>query len=215
MRFPMKTIQTSSLCSHLLRSVLAILFYVALSMLLQAAAPAAANWGAEKNQIGWSAVLFALTMTLLGYTRRAWISFFVSLALYLSVPLLETKVGMTVNGIELTKTASLATILWSVISATTYFQNFLPHRLQVILRIPAALLCLPVLFYPLLFWGYYSLNHEFLAVDAVLAIFQTNPEEATAYLQNFHAALPLLFVGAFLTLLVISVLFVTPPIDRI
>ena len=107
----MQTIWTKSLRSHLLRAGLAVLFYIALSLLLQATAPAAANWGAEKKQIGWTAVLFALTMTLLGYTRRAWISFFAFLALYLSVAFLETKAGMPVNGIELTKTASLATIL--------------------------------------------------------------------------------------------------------
>ncbi len=206
----MQTIWTKSLRSHLLRASLAVLFYIALSILLQATAPAAANWGAEKNLIGWTAVLFALTMTLLGYTRRAWISFFAFLALYLSVAFLETKAGMNVNGIELTKTASLATILWSVINAATYSQNFLPHQFQILLRIPAALLCLPLLFYPLLFWGYYALNHKFLAVDAMLAIFQTNPSEAAAYLQSFHTALPFLFVSALLMLLAASVKLAAP-----
>lgn len=207
----MQTIWTKSLRSHLLRAILTVLFYVALSILLQAAAPAAANWGAEKNQIGWTAVLFALTMTLLGYTRRAWISFFTFLALYLSVAFLETKAGMNVNGIELAKTASLATILFAVTSAAIYFQNFLPRHFRPLLRIGLAVLCLPLFFYPLLFWGYYALNQKFFAVDALLAIFQTNPSEAVSYLQNFHAALPFLFVSALLMLLAASAKLVAPP----
>ncbi len=211
MRFPMKTIQTSSLCSHLLRAVLAILFYVALSMLLQAAAPAAANWGAEKKLIGCCAILFTLTMTLLGYTRRAWISFFTFLTLYLSIAFLETRVGMKVNGIELIRTASLATILFAAANSAASLQNFLPARFRLLLRLPAAILCFPLLLYPFLFWGYFVLNQKFLTVDAFLAIFQTNPEEALAYLQTFHIALPFLLALAILSVLAISYHSATPP----
>ncbi len=211
----MQILWKNILCSRLTRTIASILFYLALMVLLQATAPAAANWGAEKNQIGWSATLFTLTMSLLGYSRRAFLSFFAFLALYLSIPFLEAKVGMAVNGIELTKTASLATILWASTSATTYLQIFLPRNFQKILRIPLALLCLPLLFYPLLFWGYYVLNQEFLSVDTVLAIFQTNPSEAVAYLQNFHSSLPLLFAVTIFSLLIASFKCVAPPPMRL
>lgn len=188
-----------------------ILFYIILILLLQAIAPAGANWKAEKNLIGCSAILFTLTMTLLGYSRRAWISFFAFLSLYLSVPLLETFVGLTVNGREMIFTASLATILWATISTVASLQNFLPRRFCLLLRVPTALLCLPLLLYPLLFWGYYALNHEFLTADALLAIFQTNPSEAAAYLAGFHPALPLSFAAVMIFLAAVSFVAVAPP----
>ncbi len=197
--------------SHFSLAAASILFYIVLILLLQAIAPAGANWKAEKKLIGYSAILFTLAMTLLGYSRRAWISFLTFLSLYLSIPLLETFVSLTVNGREMIFTASLATILWAAISAVASLQNFLPRRFSLLLRVPTALLCLPLLLYPLLFWGYYALNHEFLTADALLAIFQTNPSEAAAYLAGFHPALPLFFLAIMILLTTISFIIIAPP----
>ena len=197
--------------SRFMLAVASILFYIALILLLQAVAPAGANWGAEKKLIGCCAILFTLTMTLLGYTRRAWISFFTFFALYLSIAFWETRVGMKVNGTELIRTAALATILFAAANSAVSLQNFVPARFRFLLRLPAAILCFPLLLYPLLFWGYFALDGKLLSIYDTLAIFQTNSEEATEYLQNFHFALPLIFVAALLALLLISFALVTPP----
>lgn len=197
--------------SRFMLAVASILFYIALILLLQAVAPAGANWGAEKKLIGCCAILFTLTMTLLGYTRRAWISFFTFFALYLSIAFLETRVGMKVNGTELIRTAALATILFAAANSAVSLQNFVPARFRFLLRLPAAILCLPLLLYPLLFWGYFALNQKLLTVDAFLAIFQTNPEEAVAYLQTFHIALPFLLLVSILSIFIVSYRIATPP----
>ena len=200
--------------SRLALAAASTVFYIGCILLLQALAPAGANWGAEKKLIGCCAILFTLTITLLGYSRRAWISCFTFLALYLSIAFLETRVGMKVNGTELIRTAALATILFAAASSTASLQNFLPARFRFLLHLLAAILCLPLLLYPLLFWGYFALDKKLLSVYDTLAIFQTNLEEATEYLQNFHFALPFIFIAALLALLTISFMLVTPPPSR-
>ena len=119
---------------NIAKFVVAMIFYVAMICILQAIAPAGSNFGAMKRQIAWSAALFALAMTLWGFSRRGIVSFFVVFVLYLSVPLLEILAGMKVNGVEILITASLATILFSVLSGLVYFLNFVPERFRLILR---------------------------------------------------------------------------------
>ncbi len=201
--------------SNIAKFIAAIIFYIAMILILQAIAPIGSNLGAMKRQIAGSGVIFALGMTLWGFSRRGIIAFGALLVIYLSVPLLEILVGMKVNGTEILITASLATILFSVLSSLVYFLNFIPHRFRLIPRILVAFVAFPAILYPFLLWGYWGLNGKFLTVEDILAVFQTNFEEAVSYLQEFGMAVPFLLAIVVLVVLFISYKITSPLQTRV
>ncbi len=108
---------------------------------------------------------------------------------------------MAVNGIEIILTASLATLLFAFVSAAAYAVSLLPFKiLKTAGRVIVGILLFAAILYPLLFWGYYGVSGQFFSVDTVLAIFQTNREEALSYLQMQHPLLPIFIAGGLIAL---------------
>ncbi len=188
-----------------LLTLLCAVGYIAFVLLMQAIVPGNSGFGAEKNQLGYSAGIFALTALLYDFSRGFFLRFSAFFLLWMSIALLETRVGMAVNGIEIILTASLATLLFAIVSVAAYVASILPSKiLRTAGRILVGVLLFCTLLYPFLFWGYYGVSGQFLSVDTVLAIFQTNTEEAFSYLQMQHSLLPIFIACGLIVLGYIS-----------
>ena len=186
---------------EIFRTFLCAAGYIAFVLFLQWIVPGNSGFGAEKNQLGFSAGIFALTALLYDFTRGFFLRFAAFFLFWLSLALLEIQVGMAVNGIEIILTASLATLLFSVVGAAAYAASILPTKvLRAAGRLIVGVLLFVTLFYPLIFWGYYGVSGQFLSVDTVLAIFQTNVEEALSYLQMHHPMFPVFIVCGLMAL---------------
>ncbi len=184
-----------------LLTLLCVAGYIVIVLLMQWAVPGNSGFGAEKNQLGWSSGIFALTALLYGFSRGFFLRFSAFFLLWLSLALLEIRVGMAVNGIEIILTASIATLLFAIVSAAAYAVSLLPSKiLKTAGRVIVGILLFAAILYPLLFWGYYGVSGQFFSVDTVLAIFQTNREEALSYLQMQHPLLPIFIAGGLIAL---------------
>ncbi len=184
-----------------LLTLLCVAGYIVIVLLMQWAVPGNSEFGAEKNQLGWSSGIFALTALLYDFSRGFFLRFSAFFLLWLSLALLEIRVGMAVNGIEIILTASIATLLFAIVSAAAYAVSLLPSKiLKTAGRVIVGILLFAAILYPLLFWGYYGVSGLFFSVDTVLAIFQTNREEALSYLQMQHPLLPIFIAGGLIAL---------------
>ena len=179
--------------------LLCVAGYIALLLFLQAIVPGDPGWLAEKKMTLCGAGLFAVSVLLHNFSKR-YIAYFVTfILLYVSVVVLETYVGMTVNGIEIKRTACIATMIFAALAGIADFAFLVSNKIsRIALRLIFSILLFLSIVYPLVFWGYYAVSGQFISADTVLAVCQTNISEAMAYLRMQHPIFPIMiFCGLF------------------
>ncbi len=212
----MKSLLSVKTTKHILPFFTCLLGYIAFTLLLRLLAPNGANLGAEKNLVFWGSLVFYLISLAGQFHLRAMIHLGAFLTLYLSTAFLQVLTHMTVNGKELVITLSFGVFLYGFYTTIHLLQNLFPCRwYRLAIQIISALLLSLLLLYPLCFWGYYAMSGQFLTVDIVLTLFQTNLSEALAFIKNFvnplYAFAALLGTAALFTLAARQQEYILPP----
>ena len=191
----MKSLLSAKTAGHILSFLGCITGYIAFTLLLRLTAPNGVNLAAEKNLVLWGSLVFYLICLVGRFRLRPMILPGFFLSLYLSTAFLQILTHMTVNGKELVITLSLGLFLYGFYTAIHLLQNIFQNRwYRLTIRVISAFLLSALLLYPLCFWGYYAMSGQFLTVDIVLTLFQTNLSEALAFIRNFVN--PLYLLGA-------------------
>lgn len=215
----MKSLLSIKAARHVLPFLDCILGYMAFTLLLRLAAPNGANLGAEKNLVFWGSLVFYLICLAGRFHLRGLILLASFLSLYLSTAFLQVLTHMTVNGKELVITLSFGMFLYGIYTAIRLLQNLFQNRwYRLTIRIISSLLLGIFLLYPLCFWGYYALSGQFLTVDIVMTLFQTNPAEALAFIRNFvdpRCALALPGMAALFALAAWQQRYLLPPPEKL
>ena len=211
----MNTILMHDRKKNIILTLLCVVGYIVLLLFLQAIVPGDPGWLAEKKMTLCGAGLFAVSVLLHNFSKR-YIAYFVTfILLYVSVVVLETYVGMTVNGIEIKRTACIATMIFAALAGIADFAIFVPNKIsRIALRLVFSILLFLSIVYPLVFWGYYAVSGQFISADTVLAVCQTNISEALSYLRMQHPIFPIMILCGLFAIGYISCKNVIPPPDE-
>ena len=125
--------------------------------------------------------------------------------LYLSTTLCQALTGMTVNGIEMVISCALGTFLFAILTGIILLSSTLPKTFHYVLKFLSTILFILFLMYPISFWAYYFLTYQFLTVDIVMTLFQTNLAEAMSYLSMYN---PIYLVSFTIFILLFLTLFI-------
>ena len=208
----MRAILKSEEMKNILLTLLCAAGYIAAVLLLQAIAPGHSGFGVEKKLLVYSAVLFAVPVWLHRFSKKYIFCFVAFLFLYLSVVVLEILTGMAVRGSEIKRTVYFATLIFVFLSAISDFASLWDNQpVRRVFRAVFSVFFLLGILYPLVFWGYYAASGQFVSVDIMLAVFQTNISEALSYVRMQAHVFPLFLVFGCLSIGYISYKCVIPP----
>lgn len=165
--------------------ILSFALFALLVMFFRLFTSETANFSRDLGYVVSFAVLYAVMICLWdnnGRYKKLCLAF---VGFYLISALLKKWSDMILQEREITHTAGLAIILFSIVSLLQYVSVFVKNKVgKFTLTTVVTLLCASFLLPALIFLGYAAVNRGIFSADIMLTLFQTNPEEVVAYLQD-------------------------------
>jgi heptose-I-phosphate ethanolaminephosphotransferase len=160
--------------------------YALLTLLRCVVASGSINLLMQQGYMILSVISFVLACWVLRFNKKALSVLVGSITLYASVLYIKHADGMIILDRETVHTVTFGIVVAALIVLTLKASALCRRAYCALpLRLFGAVAAAVYLFIPLLFWGYFIVSGgHLLSADILLTLFQTNPEETRAYLQE-------------------------------